>query len=100
MVVLTCFAIMCYLAYTTANQWSTENPRNHNDDEINALRVTSVVLMALSIVWAILMIYSRRSIQISLKMMSMTADAVEDMPAIFLTPLVQVIAIIFFLVSK
>jgi hypothetical protein len=93
------FVALCSVAYKTATIWETSNPQSHTDNEILSLRVASALFVALAIAWALVMLYSRKAIQLSIKIMSLTSECIEDMPGVLFTPIIQACAIVTFLVS-
>lgn len=96
---LGCLAIFCGLAYRTANTWEQSNPQSHSNEEIVGMRVVSAVLLVLGILWALFMLFSCNAINLAIKLMSLTAECIEDMPLILLTPIIKTTAIVTFLVS-
>lgn len=98
--VLALLLIMCALAYTQAKEWKEEDPRVHGNREITGLRVVSAILLGLAVIWAILTCIWRKSVQLALKIMALTAECIEDMPLIVFTPVVQILAMACFVVSS
>lgn len=95
---LVCLAVFCGLAYQTANTWEQSNPKSHSNDEIVGLRVVSAVLLALGLLWALFMLFSCSAINLAIKLMSLTAECIEEMPLILLTPIIKTAGIVAFLV--
>lgn len=93
------FIIIIVLAYTTANQWKEQSPRRHSLDEIKGLKVVSALFFGFATLWLVFICFVGSSIQLAIKTASLTADAIEHMPVIMFTPLVQVTGMIAFLVS-
>jgi hypothetical protein len=97
--VLVTLVIMTSLAYTTANKWDNADPQTHSSTEIGGLKVISLLCLIMSVIWFVMICFTGKAIQLAIKMVSMTAECLEHMPMIMLTPVVQLIALVVFLVS-
>lgn len=94
------FALLTWTAYATALQWEHANPQVHTNNDIYALRVASVVFITLATIWFLLMVCNAKNIQISIKIMALSSECIEDMPCIFLIPMLKVVGILLFMVSN
>ena len=96
--VLGMFTVLAIVAYNTADMWKGATPQTHNSDEVLGMRAASIVFIVLAAVWFIIMLFERKNVNISIKLLALTAEAIDDMPLILLTPVVECIAIVIFLV--
>ena len=94
------FTVLAIVAYLTADMWKGAIPQTHNNDEILGMRAASIVFIVLAAVWFIIMLFERKNVNISIKLLALTAEAIDDMPLILLTPVVECIAIVIFLVRE
>jgi hypothetical protein len=93
------FVIMTIVAYLTANSWADQNPQIHNNQEIRGIRCLSAICLGLAVIWLILSCAWRSAINLAVKTMALTAECIEDMPLIVITPVVQAIGVVCFVVS-
>ena len=98
LIVLLLLSVVCGLAYRTAKEWSHENPPVHTTREIRALRWFSAIVLALSILYACMMVYLRKAINLSIRIIALSAHAIEDIPLLVFTPAIQVGGFILFLI--
>lgn len=90
-------AAVTAVANTTADEWQKEDPPTHSGSERRALRAFSGIMLIATFLFGSLMIFLRKQINLSIKVMALAASAVEDMPLIVFTPLVQLSGFILFL---
>lgn len=81
--------LFVWLNVHTALAWADENPPAHSDHARIALLVFCAVLAAGSFLFLCVCISLRKQIDIAVRVMALTAMAVEAMPLIVLSPLVQ-----------
>lgn len=96
--VLLLLVVLTVLAYETAIRWQNANPQLHSDTAINALKAFSLFLAIISFLYTCLMIAMRRNINIGIKVISLAANAINDMPMLVFSPIIQVIGFVFFFV--
>lgn len=84
------FVYLFYLSYITVVEWRNENPPVHSQQETQSLEAIMAVLMCVSVLWAVGMCCMRKAIQLAIKVISLTAECIDDMPLIVFTPLIQV----------
>lgn len=95
--VLVMMSVLAYVANTTADEWEGQDPAEHTSREIDALRGFSSVMVGLSVIFACLMVFLRKQINLSIKVIALAAGVIEDMPLIVFTPLIQLSGFILFL---
>ena len=98
LLVLIMLSVVCGLAYNTATAWSRENPPVHTQREVRALRWFSAIVLALAILYACMMVYLRKAINLSVRIISLSAHALEHIPMLVFTPAIQVAGFILFLI--
>jgi len=96
--VLLLFLQLIVMAYSTSINWQDQHPRNHSSTAINALRAFAIIMVIVSFLYVCCMIFLRKAISISIKTISLAARCIDDMPLIVLTPLIQVIGFVLFMV--
>ena len=92
------FAVMVILAYSTAQTWKKQNPAEHTSQEIRGIQFLSAICLGVAVLWFVLMCIWRSAINLAVKTISLTAECIQAMPTIILTPLVQTIGVVCFLV--
>jgi hypothetical protein len=90
------FIAMTALAYVTANKWKDADPQVHDSLEIRGIQCLSAICLGVAIVWFVLMCLWRSAINLAVKTISLTAECIESMPLIVITPVVQVIGVTLF----
>lgn len=95
----TCLAMgaFAYYAEETSVAWSKENPQVHNPGETQALKLFGYILAGLAGLFFCLVIFLRKQINLSVKVLALTSSCINDMKTTIVAPLVNVIAILFFL---
>lgn len=92
------FIIMTGLAWTTAKEWKNEDPSSHSNKEIIALKVASLLFLILGFLYFCLTIFICKRIELAIKIVGQAARAIEDMPLMVFTPIIQVIGLTMFMV--
>lgn len=90
--------ILVILANKTTKEWAGEDPQEHSDNQIVALKAFSGILMGISGLYLCLMLFMRKSINVAIKCLSMASMAIEEMPFIVFSPIIQVAAFVVFLI--
>ena len=95
----TCLAMgaFAYYAEETSITWSNENPQVHSSEETLALKLFGYILAGIAGLFFCMVIFLRRQINLSVKVLTLTSTCINDMKAIVLTPLINVIAFGIFL---
>ena len=88
------------VAQTTVKKWRREDPAIHSSEEIYALDIFSWLLLAASILFFFMMVFLRKQINLSVNILSLTAHCINDMKFIVFTPIINITAIIIFLVPS
>ena len=86
-----------WISNETADEWLNQDPPEHGDRERKALRIFSGIMLGLTVLFACLMVFLRKQINLSIKIIAMAATCIEEMPLIVFTPLIQMAGFIMFL---
>lgn len=81
-----------------ANTWTNQHPRVHDETSIHALRAFSIVMCVLSFFYVCVMIFLRKTIDVGIRVVSLAARAIDDMPFIVFSPLIQLTGFVMFFV--
>ena len=95
--VLVVFVILIGLAQTTATKWANEDPVTHTFRDVMSLKIVSIILFILSVLYVCLMIFMRKNINLAITTVSQAARCIESMPLIVLCPIIQMIGFLLFL---
>lgn len=90
------FIVMMYLAWVTAEDWDDDEYETHTTSEIVGLRVFATLMLILSVIWFLFICINCKNIQLAIRCLGLTAEAVESMPLIIFTPVMQVTALVIF----
>lgn len=96
-VMLGMMSMVAYYADKTAQQWADASPPEHTNDEIKALRWFSYVILVITFILACVIIKMRKAVNLSIKVMSLAAGAIQEMPVMVLVPLFQLFFFCLFL---
>jgi hypothetical protein len=88
---------VCGLANQTAKNWGKEDPPEHTYRDRKSLEVLSIFMLIASIIFICLMISMRKSIDLAVETVALTARCIEDMPLIVLVPVMQILGFFLFL---
>jgi hypothetical protein len=95
--VLCCMIAVCGLANQTAKNWKEEDPPQHTYRDTKSLEVLSIFMLIASILFICLMISMRKSIDLAVETVALTARCIEDMPLLIFVPIFQIIGFFLFL---
>ena len=90
--------IFIVLLQKTSQKWRHQHPRIHSIVAINSLLGLAIVLSVFTLFYVCVMIAMRKVIHIATKTIALAAKAIDDMPIIILTPIIQVIAFTCFMI--
>ena len=90
--------VFAYFAEETAITWSNESPQIHSSEETLALKLFGYILAGMAGLFFCMVVFLRRQINLSVRVLSLSATCINDMKAIVLAPLLNVCAFGLFLV--
>ena len=90
--------ILVILANNTTKAWGREDPQVHTNNQIVALKAFSGIMMGIAGLYLCLMIFMRNAINVAIKCLAMASMAMEEMPFIVFSPILQVAALVVFLI--
>lgn len=79
-------------------KWEDEDPQAHSDTQISLLVCFNYFMMSISIIYFLVMLYLCSSINMAVKCVSMGAKALDEMPLMVCMPIVQIAALILFMI--
>jgi hypothetical protein len=87
-----------YFSEERALIWGREDPQIHSDNEILSLKIFGWVMVALAILFVCTMIFLRKQINLSIKVIALSSGAINDMIALVFVPVLMLIAFAAFMV--
>ena len=90
--------VLVILANNTTTTWLAEDPSMHTSSQIIALKAFSGIMMGIAGLYVCLMLFMRKNINIAVKCLSMASMAIEEMPFIVFSPIMQVASFVVFLI--
>lgn len=97
LIVIVLMVGVTWTANVTADEWLHQDPPEHSTRERQALRIFTGIMLALTVCFTCLMVFLRKQINLSIKIIAMAATCIEEMPLIVFTPLIQMAGFIMFL---
>uniref|UniRef100_A0A7S2XXR1 Choline transporter-like protein n=1 Tax=Fibrocapsa japonica TaxID=94617 RepID=A0A7S2XXR1_9STRA len=79
-------------------EWEDEDPQMREDYEILGLKVLGGIVIAVAVIYACLIIFLRKRIQLAVGIIKEAGRSLMDMPAIIFFPLLQVFGLVLFMV--
>ena len=89
---------MLSFAQTTLAMWKSEDPEVHTTNQKRALQIFVWCLFAIAVCWFLLMLWMCKAINIAIKCVIMGSKALDEMPMLVFTPVLQLTGFILFMI--
>jgi len=86
-----------FVGYKAAKDWQEEDPRTHENYEINGMRTIAWGAVAVGVVWTLVVIFLRKRINLAIAVIKESARAIQAMPTLLVLPVIQVLGLSAFL---
>ncbi len=99
LLILASWILLGYGSYAQYDDWKSQDPRQRPDSQINAALGFAIACWVLAGLWFLLILFMRKRIQLAIGVIKQAMRAVIGMPIVLLWPVVQLAAIVLFLVA-